>query len=134
MTAPEAFARVSHSAIGRVHGRDLCVRFFFGALAGAASGAIGLAGGAELGGVFLALPATLLATLTLIEKRDSRIDAERDDDGAAMGAVALVAFALVAWQLFGAVPAPVVLVAATAVWCVAAVGLYAVMRRVRPPS
>ena len=44
----------------------------------------------RIGGVFLAFPAILPATLTLIEKEESRRKAEDDDVGAVLGAAALI--------------------------------------------
>jgi hypothetical protein len=46
------------------------------------------------GGVFLAFPAILPATLTLIEKKEGRQRAHEDDVGATAGSVGLFAFAL----------------------------------------
>ncbi len=133
MKGDDGFAHLSRSAMSQVRPRDLAVRFGFGALAGGLSGCIGIAFGARVGGVFLAFPATLLATLTLIEKESTKHDAEDDDVGASLGAAALVAFAVIAWQLLVPIGAPAALAVASAAWLGAAVGLYAVLRSVRAP-
>lgn len=114
--------------------RDLVVRFVFGAAVSAAAGLIDIAAGARLGGVFLAFPAILPATLTLIEHEGSRRQAEDDDVGAVLGASALIAFAGVVWWLVDRIGAAGALVSAAAVWLVVAVGLYVVFRAVRPPA
>lgn len=127
------FAHLSHSALSRVRAGDLAVRFCFGAFTGALSGCVGVFAGPRVGGVFLAFPATLLATLTLIEKEQTKRDAEDDDVGAVLGAIALVAFALAAWQLVDRLGAPLGLAVAGAAWLGIAVALYVLARFVRAP-
>lgn len=115
---------------------DLLIRFGFGAAISAMAGIVSLVAGSEPGGILLAFPAILPATLTLIEKEDTERQAEDLDVGSILGAAALAAFALVVWQYMGSGSAPLVLVAATAAWLTAAVllylGLYLVILRRRP--
>ena len=80
--------------------------------------------GSEPGGILLAFPAILPATLTLIEKEESERQAEDLDVGSILGAAALAAFAVVVWRCMGSGSAPLVLVTATAVWLTAALLLY----------
>jgi hypothetical protein len=78
--------------------------------------------------VVLALPAILLASLTLVAKEEGQNQA-RDDRGAALGTVGLVGFALVVtgaatrWLLWAT------LTTATAVWAVVALLAYGIARR-----
>jgi ABC-type cobalamin transport system permease subunit len=67
-------------------------------------------------------------TLTLIEKRKGRHWADRNATGAIMGAVALVAFAVVARLALDRWAIPVALVAATAAWVATGFFVYAVVR------
>ncbi|MFI6737609.1 hypothetical protein ACIBI9_32190 [Nonomuraea sp. NPDC050451] len=52
--------------------RGMVVRFVFGALVSVAAGLVGLRWGPVAGGAFLAFPAILAATLTLIEEEEHR--------------------------------------------------------------
>jgi len=114
--------------LGDASGASLLVRFCFGAAVSLVAGIVSLVLGAGAGGILLAFPAILPATLTLIEKEESERAAEDDDVGAVMGATGLVAFALAAWLLLGRLPAAVALVVAAACWLAVAVGLYVVFR------
>ncbi len=115
---------VSLTAARQEPPRDLLIRFFFGAAISAVAGVFSLAFGIELGGIFLAFPAILPATLTLVEKEEKEKKAEDLDVGAMMGAAALIGFAIVGWRLFPAIGAPPTLAAAGAAWLIAAVAMY----------
>lgn len=69
-----------------------------------------------VGGMLLALPATAPATLTLIENEDGNRAAVHDVDGAILGGLGMVSFAVVAAHGFGSAPAPLVLAAGLAAW------------------
>src|SRR5207244_4125545 len=82
------------------------------------AGVIGMKFGPVLGGVWLGFPAILPASLTLIEKKEGKEAASVDSIGAILGAIAMIAFAIVvslAATRWGVVPG---LVAALAVWLV----------------
>jgi hypothetical protein len=109
--------------------KDYLVRFIFGASISAAAALIGL----KLplfGGMFMAFPAILPASLTLIERDSGTAEAAIDAEGAIFGALGLFAFALVAAfgiKPLGPVPA---LIGAAIAWLVVALGTYgAVMAR-----
>ena len=93
---------------------DLLVRFGFGAAISAVAGLVSVFAGSEPGGILLAFPAILPATLTLIEKEESERQAEDLDVGSILGAAALAAFAIVVWQYMDGGNPPVVLALATA--------------------
>ena len=103
--------------------RDYVVRFAFGASISLIATLIGLKY-QLFGGVFLAFPAILPASLTLVERDAGRKEATIDAEGAIIGAVGLVAFAVVA--AFGIKPlgAVTALVLAAALWLVVAVAIY----------
>jgi hypothetical protein len=103
---------------------DLAIRFAFGAGVSAVAAGVGKGFTPVVGGMFLAFPAILPASLTLLEQKHGTEDAVHDVRGAVLGSLGLVAFALVAAVLFTRVTAPVVLGAATAAWLVTSVGLY----------
>lgn len=96
--------------------RDLGYRFAAGALTSVAAGVLTLIFGARVGGVMLAFPAILAASLTLIEQQENSADARDDARGAVMGGCALVLFAVVAALTLGHVSGAVALLLATAAW------------------
>ena len=107
--------------------RDLLIRFVFGALVSLGAGLVSIAFGDRVGGLFLAFPAILPATLTLVRQKQSKRDAVEDDEGAVLGAAALIAFAGVTWALLPRVAGWLALLAATGAWLVAAIALYALV-------
>lgn len=122
--------RLDLSAARGVAVRDMAVRFAFGAGISVVAGLVGLAWGAAAGGLLLAFPAILPASLTLIEKKEGMQHARDDDAGATLGALALVGFGVCGWQLITGTGAPAALVAATAAWLVGATLLYLISRAV----
>jgi hypothetical protein len=110
---------------------ELAIRFGFGAGVSIVAALVGLAFGSTLGGAFLAFPAILPATLTLLEQKHGTEDAVHDQRGALLGAIGLVAFALAGAILFDRVAASLVFLAATAAWVVISVGLYLAVARYR---
>lgn len=109
--------------------RDLVVRFAFGAVISVVAGVVGIAVGPVAGGAFLAFPAILPATLTLIEKDDGNEAAVSDLRGGVLGAVALELFALVVFFTVNRLGAPAGLGLAFVVWSVAALVLYVARAR-----
>ena len=106
------------SKLGHVKPRDLAYRFVAGAFTSIAAGVVTLGFGPRVGGIFLAFPAILAASLTLIEKQDDSTEAREDSRGAVMGGVGMAAFAVVGALAFGHLPGGVVLVLASAAWTV----------------
>ena len=107
--------------------RELGVRFGAGALTSVLSGLLGLLISPRIGGIMLAFPAILAASLTLIEEQEDSEEAREDARGAVAGALALAGFALLAWLLLGHLAAGLVLLCAVAVWLVLAVSLYVLL-------
>lgn len=96
--------------------RDWVIRFAFGAGVSALAAIVTKVAGPAIGGLFLAFPAILLASLTLVAKEEGAHRAREDARGAALGAVGLIAFALVVWGTTPAWPIGWTLLAATAAW------------------
>ena len=99
-----------------VRPRDLAIRFAAGALTSVVAGVLTLAFGARVGGVMLAFPAILAASLTLIEEQEDSAEAREDARGAVLGGCALAVFAAIAALAFGKLSIGVVLLLATAGW------------------
>ena len=107
MTMPPV--RLSLSSLREGRWYEYCVRFVLGGAATVLTGAVSSAFGASVGGLFLALPAIFCANATLIEKheirrkRESGLSGRRrgqeaaalDAAGAVLGAVGMLAFAIV---------------------------------------
>ena len=110
--------------IREVKPRELAVRFIAGALTSIAAGAVTLAFGSRVGGILLAFPAILAASLTLIEHEEDSAEAREDARGAVIGGLALGTFAALAALTFGSVNAAIALALATAGWGVVAIGGY----------
>lgn len=103
--------------------RELVVRFGAGALTSVVAGVVTLLAGPHVGGVMLAFPAILAASLTLIEDEDDSVEAREDARGAIAGAIALALFAVSVALLITHVGAAAILVAGL-VWLTLAVGFY----------
>jgi hypothetical protein len=114
------------------------LRFVLGGLVTVCTGLIATKFGPAVGGLFLAFPAIFPASATLVESHEiekqhmagydrtnrGRDAAALEARGAALGAVGLVAFALVVWQFLPTHPPLPVLLAAAAAWLTVAIGLW----------
>ncbi len=119
--------RLQPAKLKEVGAGDLLIRFAFGAAISIVAGVVSLLWNARAGGMFLGFPAILPATLTLIEQKQSKREAEEDDEGATLGSVALLAFAATAAWALTDLPAGVAMASASAAWLVVAVVLYFVV-------
>lgn len=111
---------VQTKKLREIGGRDLGYRFVAGAVTSVVAGILTLLFGARIGGIMLAFPAILAASLTLIEDQEDGVEAREDARGAAIGGVALAAFAAVAAVLLGHVNPAIALALATVAWFAAA--------------
>lgn len=123
--------------------QEYLIRFVLGGLATAAAGAIAQYFGPDAGGVFLAFPAILCASLTLIEQhererkkkaglkgaRRGKDAAALDAAGASLGGVGLAAFGWTVWR--GASLGWPVLALALAAWTAVSLILWVLWRRYR---
>ena len=116
----------SMSQVREVGFRELAVRFVAGAFTSVAAGAVTLGFGSRVGGVLLAFPAILAASLTLIEQEEDSAEAREDARGAVMGGLALGAFAAIASVTLGHLNPAVALLLATIGWFTGAIGGYCI--------
>jgi hypothetical protein len=105
------YVRVRLSALREGHWREFAIRFAHGGLATVLTGAVAAIGGPVVGGLFLAFPAIMPATITLVEKHERERKeqvglsgsrrgeevASLEAAGAALGSIGLMAFAAVIW-------------------------------------
>jgi hypothetical protein len=117
---------------------EYVVGFAFGGTVTALTGVIARHFGPEIGGLFLAFPAILPATATLIEKHETekkqqhgkigiasgRRAAGVDAAGAAMGCLGLIVFAVIVWKALPASSLALVLIVATIVWLITSVAVW----------
>jgi len=115
---------------GRTSWRAYAVRFVFGGVVTACTGLVAHAFGPAVGGLFLAFPAILPASITLIEDREGKRIAADDCAGAVLGSVGLLAFGAVVWALAPRLAAWQVLGCATVAWLAVAVALWRLLAAV----
>ena len=109
---------------------DFLVRFVFGASISAIAALMSVKF-QLFGGMFLAFPAIMPASLTLIERDGGRKEATIDAEGAIIGAIGLLAFAVVA--AFGIKPigAVTALIGAAIAWLVVSIVVYSLVMALR---
>lgn len=107
--------RVEPGRLLSIRPKEYLVRFAFGFLISVIAAVIGEAAGARVGGLFLAFPAILPATLTLVERQDGIGQALSDVRGATLGAIGMIAFAIVMVAVVRHAPG-IALVAALLAW------------------
>lgn len=95
---------------------EYLVRFGFGGAVTVATGIVAKIFGPLVAGLFLAFPAILPASLTLVKQHDGRAKAVDDARGGRLGSVGLLAFAIFVVLAAEHLGAPLVLLAAAAVW------------------
>ena len=135
--------KVDLSTLGQTKWHDYAVRFLFGGLVTVLAGMIAKKFGPGIGGLFLAFPAILPASATLIEKHEKekkesrglkgeargRSAASIDAAGASMGSIGLLGFAFVVWRFLPKGHAWIALLAATLLWLGASVAIWQIRKR-----
>jgi hypothetical protein len=130
------------STLAQTKWHDYAVRFLFGGFITALAGIIAKKFGPGIGGLFLAFPAILPASATLIEKHErekkeslglngtarGRSAASVDAAGSSMGSIGLFVFALVVWQFVQRDPAWIVLAGATLLWLAVSVAVWQIRK------
>lgn len=130
--APGRLFAVDVGALREIPLPALVVRFAFGATISVVAGLIGVLAGKAAGGVMLAAPAVLPATLTIIERHEGRGPAVTEVEGAVPGAIALIGFAGVAAASAARIPLGAALLAALATWVAVAIGGYLTLAAIVP--
>jgi hypothetical protein len=114
---------------------EYATRFLFGGTISVIAGLTAKYHGPAVAGLLMAFPAIFPASATLLEAHEKRkmatigrdgtlrgrAIAAVDADGAKLGCIGLIAFALVVWKLLPHAGAPLTLAAATAAWLVVSV-------------
>jgi hypothetical protein len=132
--------KVNLSSLKDTKPHEYAIRFLFGGLATVAAGLIAKKFGPGIGGLFLAFPAIFPASASLIESHEKkrkakvcsdgrnrgRMAASLDSQGASLGCIGLMTFALVLWGWLGDHNASLSIFIATIVWLVVSYGLWAV--------
>lgn len=133
---------VNLSALRRTHGYEHLIRFVLGGALTALTGLIAQKWGATVGGLFLAFPAIFPASAILLDKHErekkrkagitrtlrGRLAVALDARGAAMGSIALAAFALLVWKTLPSRNAIAVEGGALLLWVVIATALWRVRK------
>jgi uncharacterized protein DUF3147 len=114
--------------LNKVRWWEYAERFMLGFAISAAATVIGHVFGQKAGGAFLAFPATLPASLTLVDKKEGRAAAMNHSLGALFGGTGLIAFALSARASVNALHGWGVAVALLA-WAAVAFGGYVIFAR-----
>lgn len=131
------------SALRQTKWYEYAIRFLFGGSMTATAGIIAKEYGPTLGGLFLAFPAILPATVTLIEKHEkqrkqragvegtcrARKAAALSAAGAAMGSFGLLVFALLIWRLLPDHSALFVIAGSTLAWAAVALLIWIVRKQ-----
>jgi hypothetical protein len=135
--------KVDFSSLRQVQWHEYLIRFVLGGMVTVLTGLIAKAYGPVTGGLFLALPAIFPASVTLLEKHErdkkrragiaftlrGRLAAALDARGATMGALAMVVFAGLVWQLLPRMKPAAALACALGSWLLLATLLWYVRRR-----
>lgn len=134
--------QIDLSTLRQTKWHDYAVRFLFGGMVTALAGIVAREFGPGIGGLFLAFPAILPASATLIEKHEKkkkeslglkgeargRRAAGIDAAGSSMGSIGLFAFGLVVSQFIAMDRAWIVLGGATALWLVISVTVWRIRK------
>lgn len=138
------YVRARLSGLRGGHWYEFAIRFALGGLATVLTGVVAALWGPVVGGLFLAFPAIMPATVTLVEKHErerkenvglsgarrgcevSAIEAS----GAALGGIGLMAFAAAIWLMLPTMTWPAFL-AAGAAWAAVSFFMWSVRRPLR---
>ncbi|MGH9354912.1 MAG: DUF3147 family protein [Terriglobia bacterium] len=136
---------INAKALRETTWKEYAIRFLVGGAITTAAGLIAKKFGPGAGGLFLAYPAILPASATLIEKhkadegndalkaiKKGRNAASLDAAGAAIGSAGLAVFALLAWVFLPAYRDSLVLAASTVAWLLISLLIWWTLKR-RPP-
>jgi len=104
------------AAVLKLKFHEHAIRFVFGGVVSVLASLVAREYGPSLGGVFLAFPAILPASLTLVKTHDGRKNARDDARGARLGALGLVAYALTVAVLAPRVSMVLALATAVVIW------------------
>jgi hypothetical protein len=130
--------QIDLSSLRQIQWHEYLTRFLMGGVITVLTGLLAKAFGPVVGGLFLAFPAIFPASATLLDKHErerkqkagipvtlrGRLAVALDARGAAMGSIALFAFAFLVWKELPAHPSAAVLGGALLLWITVAAGLW----------
>ena len=122
---------------------EYLIRFSLGGAVTASAGLLAKEYGPSFGGLFLAFPAILAASTTLVETHERERKEQKgirgpylghraagtDAAGATMGSIGLMTFALCVWKLLPEISAPVVIALATILWAAVCLAIWWTWKR-----
>ena len=117
---------IDFSKVKQARMRDYVLRFCIGGMISIAAAGISQGTNSRFGGIFVAFPAILLASLTLIGRCEGEERAEDDAKGGVVGAVALVVTTVVLSLTLQALAGAWSLLLALLTWLICGIGLYVV--------
>jgi hypothetical protein len=134
--------KIDLSSLRRTKWHDYVVRLLLGGAMTVVTGLIARRFGPAVGGLFLAFPAIFPASATLLDRDQrekkrkagipvslrGRLAVALDARGAAMGCIAMAAFALLVWKELPAHHSAGVLAAAIALWMAVAAAIWRVRK------
>lgn len=137
---------VSTSGLKRAKWYEFVIRFTLGGMVTAVAGLLAKKFGPSFGGLFLAFPAILAASTTLVEKHErekkedkglhgvyrGRQAAGADAAGAAMGSIGLIAFAIFVWKFLPDHSSWIVISSATLIWAIVSAAIWWIWKRNYP--
>ncbi|HZS94841.1 MAG TPA: DUF3147 family protein [Chloroflexota bacterium] len=133
MIAPDSEQRsgvgLDLDKLGHNSWHDYVIRFAFGGTITALTGVIAHIWGPAVGGLFLAFPAILPASITLVQDHDGKRQAGVDALGAAFGTIGLVIFGIVIWFAASRGTAWLDLLVAGLLWLATSVAVWYVVTR-----
>ena len=124
MNDREPLATIEVERFEKIDASELAIRFAFGAAASLLAGCTTLIFGPRAGGLFLAFPAILAASVTLIEKKEGNRAAVHHIKGAVLGTVGLATFALAFEAALRTTALGFALALAFGTWIATSLGLY----------
>jgi hypothetical protein len=115
---------IDFSQFKKIKMQDYAIRFLFGGAVSVLAQLIALGTTGRIGGIFTTFPAILLASLTIINKKEGREAAAADARGGIVGSVGLVIAAIVLSVTLGLLVPALSLLFALAIWLACSIGLY----------
>lgn len=120
MTSDDTRIRLDLSKLKETSWKGYAIRFLFGGAVTAFTGWVAAKYGPVVGGLFLAFPAILPASVTLVREHENADAAGQDAYGAMLGSVGLAAFGGMIWGVSVYLVSWLALVLALGAWLVAA--------------
>jgi uncharacterized membrane protein (GlpM family) len=122
--------KIDPAGLKQTKWHEYLLRFVAGGVITVIAGVIARKWGPGIGGLFLAFPAILPASATLIQKHE-RQRKQKKALGAALGSMGLVAFAGTCWWLIPRNPATLALGGATVAWLLVSFSIWTIRQQRR---